>query len=185
MGVRSRIWKGRHHVQVLIRKLLRYHIYQYSSFPDNSPKHEYYRSLSYWWALYLPPFFLEKSSISLELAGLLRRRTFTAMAQQIPRRKRLAKEAITKYLLRVEPAEGNSSIVDGCDYRASTIPGVHLIRRHSILEFIRADLASFNNSVVKYGCRWASGTGGGLIRAAVKAFPQDPSDCGSPDPALH
>ena len=105
MGVHSRIRKGRHHLQALL-KASRY-THQYSSFPDNSPQHECYRSLSYQWALDLLPFFLENSAISSELAEVLRRRTFTTMAQQFPRRKRLAKEAITKYLLRVESAAGN------------------------------------------------------------------------------
>jgi hypothetical protein len=107
MGVHSRSWKGRHHLQVLVRKASRY-INQYHSFAENSPEHEYYRSLSYRWALDLLPLFLEKSAISLELAEVLRRRTFTTMVQQFPRRKRLAKEAITKYLLRVESAAGDS-----------------------------------------------------------------------------
>ena len=110
MGVYSRIWKGRHHFQVRLRvKALRY-IHWNMSFPAylNSSGQEYRRSLSYRWALDLLPFFLDNSAISLELAGVLRRRTFTKMAQQFPRRKRLAKEAIAKYLLRVESAAGNS-----------------------------------------------------------------------------
>jgi len=102
MGVYSRIRKGRHHLQVQLKASV--YIHQDASFPDNSPEHEYFRSLSYKWALDLLPFFLENSAISLELAEVLRRRTFTTMAQKFPRRKRLAKEAITKYLLRVESA---------------------------------------------------------------------------------
>ena len=106
MGVRSRIRKGQHHCKVQLKASM--YIHQDASFPDNSPQHEYCQSLSYQWALDLLPFFLENSTISLELAELLRRRTFTTMAQQFPRRKRLAKEAIAKYLLRVESAAGNS-----------------------------------------------------------------------------
>jgi len=109
MGVHSRIWKARHHFHVLLRKAsTRRFIHQNSFFPDNSPEHEYCRSLSYRWALDLLPLFLEKSAISLELAEVLRRRTFTRMVQQFPRRNRLAKEAIAKYLLRVESEAGNS-----------------------------------------------------------------------------
>ena len=106
MGIHSRIRKGWHHCKVQLKASM--YIHQDTSFLDNSPQHEYYRYLSYRWALDLLPFFLEKSAISLELAELLRRRTFTTMAQQFPRRKRLAKEAITKYLLRVESAAGDS-----------------------------------------------------------------------------
>jgi hypothetical protein len=105
MRVHSRIRKGRHRWQVQLEA--RIYIDQNSSFPDNSPEHEYYRSLSYQWALDLLPFFLENSAISLELAEVLRKRTFTTMAQKFPRR-RLAKEAIAKYLLRVESAAGGS-----------------------------------------------------------------------------
>ena len=105
MGVRSRIRKGRHHLQVRLKAS---YIFQNQSFPENSPQHQYYQSLSYQWTLDLFPFFLENSGISLELAEVLRQRPFTAMAQQFPRRKRLAKEAIAKYLLRVESAAGNS-----------------------------------------------------------------------------
>jgi len=99
MGVRSRIWKARHqcHLQVL-------DISVEASFPANSPQHEYYRSRSYQWALDLLPLFLENSAISLELAEVLRKRTFTTMAPKFPRRWRLAREAIAKYLLRVESA---------------------------------------------------------------------------------
>jgi len=107
MGVRSRIWKARYHLQVLL-KLSWGYIRQDASFPENSPKHEFYRSLSYRWALDLLPFFLENSAISSELAEVLRRRTFTTMAPKFPRRWRLAREAIAKYLLRVESAIGPS-----------------------------------------------------------------------------
>jgi hypothetical protein len=102
MGVRSRIWKARHHFKVRDREMQ-----QHASFPENSPKHEYYRSLSYRWALDLLPFFLGNSAISLELVEVLRRCTFTTMAQKFPRRRRLAKEVIAKYLLRVESAFGS------------------------------------------------------------------------------
>ena len=110
MGVHSRIRKGRHHLQVQLRVKAEIYIHQHVFTPDgpNSPGPEYYRSWSYQWALDLLPFFLENSKISLELADVLHRRTFTMMAQQFPRRKRLAKEAIAKYLLRVESAAGNS-----------------------------------------------------------------------------
>jgi len=102
MGVYSRIQKGRHHLQVRLKATMYFH--RGTSFPDDSFKHECLRSLSYKWALDQLPFFLENSAISLDLAEVLRRRTFTTMAQKFPRRKRLAKEAITKYLLRVESA---------------------------------------------------------------------------------
>ena len=106
MGVHSRIWKARHHVKAQLKASI--YIRQYAFFPESYAHHEYYRSLSYGWALDLLPLFLENSAISLELAELLHRRTFTTMAQQFSRRKRLAKEAITKYLLRVESGAGNS-----------------------------------------------------------------------------
>ena len=76
------------------------------SFTQNSLEHEYYRSLSYQWRLDILPIFLEKSVISLELAHLLRSRTFTTMAQRFPRRVKLAREAIRIYLSRVDSAVG-------------------------------------------------------------------------------
>jgi hypothetical protein len=105
MGGRSRIWKARHHFQVLLKASYGY-ISQKAFFPKNSPKHEFYRSMSYQWALDLLPFFLENSAISLELAEMLRRRNFATMAQNFPRGRRLAKEAIARYLSRVESAIG-------------------------------------------------------------------------------
>jgi hypothetical protein len=103
LGVHSRIRKARQH---FVR--LRTVVDQYASLPKTSPEHEYYRSVAYRWALHLLPFLLETSEISLELAEVLRSRTFTTMAYSFPRRRRLAKEAITKYLLRVESAMGDS-----------------------------------------------------------------------------
>jgi len=102
MGVRSRIWKARH-----LQLKASIYIHQQDSFPEKSPEHEYYRSLSYQWALDLLPFFLENSAISLELAGVLCSCTFTTMSWQFPRRRRLAKEAISRYLLRAESAVGS------------------------------------------------------------------------------
>ena len=104
MGVRSRIWKARH------LPLLKASIYieqHDDSFPEKSLEHEYYRSLSYKWALDLLPFLLENSAISLDLAEALRRCTFTTMVQEFPRRGRMAKEAIARYLLRVESTVGS------------------------------------------------------------------------------
>ena len=107
LGVHSRIWKARRHV--VRQQKSRTVVDQHASLPENSPEHEYYRSLAYRWALDLLPFLLEKSDISLELAEVLRSRsTFTTMAQSFPWRRRLAKEAIMKYLLRVESAVGDS-----------------------------------------------------------------------------
>ena len=100
MGVYSRIRKSRHYLKVRQRESLV--IRQYASFPENSPEDEYYRSLSYQWALDLLPFFLERSEISLELAEVMRGCTFAMMASGFPRRVRLAKKAMTEYLARVE-----------------------------------------------------------------------------------
>jgi len=83
------------------------YVEQYASFPQNSSEYEFYRSLSYEWALGLLPIFLEESAISLELADVLRTCTFTAMAQQFPKKMRLAREAITTYLVRVDSAVGS------------------------------------------------------------------------------
>jgi hypothetical protein len=107
MGVRNRIQMGRHQLQVLPKASTIEQIPD-PSFPENSPQHGYYQSMAYQWALDLLPFFLENSAISLELAEVLHRHTFTMMAQQFPRRRRLAEGAIAKYLLRVESAAGNS-----------------------------------------------------------------------------
>ena len=45
---RSRIWKERCYLQVQLKRIA---IYQDHPFPENSLKHEYYRSLAYQWAL--------------------------------------------------------------------------------------------------------------------------------------
>ena len=111
LGVHSRIRKGRNYVKVQQDKkiyilwLLREHPV---SPPNNSPEHEYCQSMSYRWALDLLPFLLEKSAISLELAKELRCGTFAMMAQRFPRRMRLTKEAIARYLARVESVVGDS-----------------------------------------------------------------------------
>jgi len=115
-------WKVRLRINSRIRKAMRRltiwqwksitqtDIFQddHDSFPQSSLEHEYYRSLSYQWRLDLLPIFLEKSVISLELANLLRSRTFTTMAQRFPRRVKLAREAIRTYLSRVDSAVGDS-----------------------------------------------------------------------------
>jgi hypothetical protein len=113
LGVHSRIWKARHHFKVQEHNFIKTRtISLYNSFPENSPEHQYYQFVSYRWALVLLPFLLEKSPVSLELADVLRGSAFTMMAQEFPRRRRLAKEAIAKYLLRVESAAGEASIAD-------------------------------------------------------------------------
>jgi hypothetical protein len=103
MRVRSRIRKA-WNLQLEASSWI--YIQQHASFPEKSPEHKYYLSLSYRWALDLLPFLLENSAISLKLAKVLRRCTFTMMSWQFPRRRRLAKEAISRYLLRVESAVG-------------------------------------------------------------------------------
>ena len=111
LGVRSRIRRVIRHSTVRQWKSIKARIVdidQYASLSHNSLMHEYYRFLSYQWRLDLLPIFLEKSALSLELANVLRHRTFTTMAQRFPRRMRLAKQAITTYLLRV-----GASVVGG------------------------------------------------------------------------
>jgi len=109
LGIHSRIRKAMRHLTVRrwksFKALMRYNI---PHPPERSSTHDYYLVLSYQWKLDLLPTFLEKSAISLELADVLRTRTFTTMAQRYPRRMRLAREAIAAYLLRVE-----ESTVDG------------------------------------------------------------------------
>jgi len=109
LGVHSRIRKGRHHFRILRRQSTKAQIdfYRKNSFPENSPQHQLYRSLSYQWALDLLPFLLEKSAVSLELANVLRGCTFVMMAWEFPRSMRLAKGAIGKYLLRVDSTVDN------------------------------------------------------------------------------
>ena len=111
LGVHSRIRKGRHRFKVLWHSLIEASdiIYQgpSQSFLENSPKHQYFKFLSYRWALDLLPFLLEKSAVSLELADVLHHCTFAMMAWEFPQRMRLAKEAIGKYLLRVESVVGD------------------------------------------------------------------------------
>ena len=106
LGIHSRIRKARQHS--VRQQKWEITVDQFASLSENSPEHEYYRSLAYRLALNLFPFLLEKSAISLELAEVLRRRTFTTMAKKFPRRRKLANEAITKYLLRVASVVGDS-----------------------------------------------------------------------------
>jgi len=111
LGVHRRIRDKRRHFTLLQRRsidALGSIIYQHHPFPESSPEHQYCRFLSYRWALDLLPFLLEKSAISLELAHILHRRTFTMMAQKFPWRRKLAKEAITRYLLRAESVAGEA-----------------------------------------------------------------------------
>jgi len=110
LGVRSRIRKGRNYVKVQQDKEI-YILWIIQEHPvspsNNSPEHEYCQSMSYQWALDLLPFLLEKSPNSLELAKELRCGTFAMMAQRFPRRVRLTKEAIARYLARVESVVGD------------------------------------------------------------------------------
>ena len=105
LGVHSRIRKSRRLLKVRQGKSLKRGITidQYAALASDSPEYEYYQSLSYRWALDLLPFLLQRSAISLELAGVLCLCTFTTMAQKFPRRVRLAKEAMTRYLQLVQP----------------------------------------------------------------------------------
>jgi len=109
LGVHSKIWRARHRLKVLQRRSVeaRISIDLQTSFPQNSSEHEYCRSLSYRWSLDLLPFFLKNSAISLELAEVLRGCTFTTMGWKFPRRMRLAKDAITRYLSRVGAVVGD------------------------------------------------------------------------------
>jgi len=106
LGVHSKIRKGRHHLKRSLKAQLEVRIKAFESFPDNSPEQEYSLSFSYRWALDLLPFFLENSAISLDLVEVLRTCTFTTMGQRFPRRMRLAKGAIPRYLLRAESGVG-------------------------------------------------------------------------------
>jgi hypothetical protein len=111
LGVHSRIWKARHHFKVQKFKSLETQPncqHQYISLPKNSPKRQYFQFLSYRWALDLLPLLLGKSAVSLELADVLHGCTFTMMAWEFPRSMRLAKEAIARYLLRVESVVGKA-----------------------------------------------------------------------------
>jgi len=110
LGVHSRIREAKHHFKVLRHQSIEVQAvsYQDDSFSENSPNYLYYECLSYRWALYLLPFLLEKSAVSLELADVLRGCTFAMMAWEFLRRIWLAKEAIARYLLRVESAAGGA-----------------------------------------------------------------------------
>ena len=78
-----------------------------SFLPQKILEHEYCRSLLYRGSLELLSFLLEKSAILSELTNMLCCCTFMKMAQRFPWRLRLAKEAIERYILLVESAEGN------------------------------------------------------------------------------
>jgi hypothetical protein len=103
LGLHSRIRKARRHFEARQLKSLKGKDYLDQSVPLEN---DYSRSLSYRWALDLLPYFLEKSAISLELAEILCGCTFTTMGQKFPWRMRLAKEAVAKYLLRVDSEAG-------------------------------------------------------------------------------
>ena len=105
------VWKVRQGAHSRLPKAIQWrksfetrYIHQDPHFPLSSSEHEHYRSLAYEWALRLLPIFLEECTISLELADVLRTWTFTTMAQQFPWKMRLAREAITSYLFRVDSA---------------------------------------------------------------------------------
>ena len=106
LGVHSRIRKGRRHFKALRRQSIKASrkVYWDYSFPETFHEHQYYRFLSYRWALDLLPFLLGQSPVSLELADMLRGYTLAMMAWRFPRSMKLAKEAIGKYLLRVDSA---------------------------------------------------------------------------------
>ena len=109
LGVHSRIRKCRRQFKVWQWKSAKRNpIDQHASLAGDSSEHQYYRSLSYKWALDLLPFLLERSAISLELGGVLHHCTFTTMAQKFPRRTRLAKAAIRRYLLLAQAGYYNS-----------------------------------------------------------------------------
>jgi len=112
LGTHSKIRKGRNHLKVRQQKLPETPLVEsYFSFPNtlSSPKYDYYRSLSYQWALDLFPFLLERSAISLQLADVLRCCTFTTMGQKFPRKMRVAKDEIAKYLVRVGSGVNDTS----------------------------------------------------------------------------
>jgi len=108
LGIHSRVKKGRHHIKSQQWKALKAQSIREwrDPFPYNLLGNEYSRFCMYRTMLEFLPFLLEKSAISLELAEILRRRTFTTMGQKFPRRMRLAKEAMSRYLLRVESGVG-------------------------------------------------------------------------------
>ena len=62
---------------------------------------EGYQLALYEWALIVLPFLLESSELSLELADYLNRSTFLMVSVRFPYLTRLAKVAISKYLMRV------------------------------------------------------------------------------------
>ena len=103
VGVHGKIRKARHNFKARQLKSLKAQDYLDQSIPAEN---EYSRSLSYRWALDLLPSFLEKSATSPELAEVLRGCTFTTMGQKFPRRMRLAKDAVLKYLLRIDAGPG-------------------------------------------------------------------------------
>jgi len=110
LGVHSRMRKPMHHITVQRRKLLQFGRKVTSQFPSPplSPSElQDYLSLAYQWGLDILPSLLEKSAISLELADVLRSRTFAMTAQKSPRKMKLVKAAITTYLLRVDSVVGS------------------------------------------------------------------------------
>jgi len=109
LGVHSRIRKGRNYMKVQQGKKFSERFFMQGSSPRiNSPTHEQFRSMAYQWALDLLPFLLQRSAISLELTKALHCHTFAMMAQIFPRRMRLAKEAIARYLAWAGSALGDS-----------------------------------------------------------------------------
>ena len=110
LGIHSRTRRAARHLTVQRRKLLKSRrkvVSQFPSPPLSPSEHEDYQFLAYQWGLDTLPFLLEESAISLELADVLRTRTFAMMAQESPREMKSAKAAITAYLLRVESVVGS------------------------------------------------------------------------------
>ena len=74
----------------------------HGSRPLAPPGMEGFRIALYEWALMVFPFFLERSTVSLELAEYLSRSTFSIVSVRFPYLTRLAKVAILKYSMRAK-----------------------------------------------------------------------------------
>lgn len=105
LGVHSKIRKSRH--QLKVQQYKRFKVtwntdYTSGVLLEENLKNEYYQFLVYKWGLDLLLFFLERSAVSLEMANVLRGCTFTTMMLIFPRKIKVAKRLMRRYILRVE-----------------------------------------------------------------------------------
>jgi len=115
LGAHGRIRKSRHQFMVRERRKFKATHQLFFSYPSRPTiqtlvEDEYSRSFVYEWALDLLPLLLGRSAVSSEMADVLRNCIFATMGLEFPRKTRVAKDAMRRYILRVESAMGHHGL---------------------------------------------------------------------------